>query len=275
MRIGAHVDSETPLTTADQLGADCVQIFLGDPKRWTAPQPRQDAAAIRAHRVDLYIHAPYLINIATTNNRVRIPSRNLLLAQAAAAADLGAIGLVVHGGHLPEGEDLATGFANWRKAFALAQEAGGYQVPILIENTAGGTRACARQFDNIARLWDAIGEYRVGFCLDTCHAHCGGEALPGIVDRVMAITGRIDLIHANNARDEFNSGRDRHANLTSGTIDPDVLVEVIDAAQAPVILETPGGIASQAADLAYLRERLDPHGQNPNENRAQSSIPTS
>ena len=48
----------------------------------------------------------------------------------------------------------------------------------------------------------------------------------------MAITGRIDLVHLNNSRDEFGSSRDRHANVTSGTIDPDVLVEVLAAAEA-------------------------------------------
>mgnify|MGYP002652416214 CR=1 FL=1 len=32
-------------------------------------------------------------------------------------------------------------------------------------------------------------------------------------------------MHLNNSRDEFDSGRDRHANLESGHIDPDVLVD--------------------------------------------------
>ena len=91
---------------------------------------------------------------------------------------------------------------------------------MLIENTAGGDNACARRFDALARLWDAIGEFEVGFCLDTCHAHAGGEDLLDVVDRVKAITGRIDLIHANDSKDAFDSGRDRHDNLGSGKIDP-------------------------------------------------------
>ena len=95
---------------------------------------------------------------------------------------------------------------------------------------------------------------QAGFCLDTCHAWAGGEDLVGLVERVRAITGRIDLVHLNNSRDEFDSGRDRHANLASGHIDPDVLVEVARVADAPLILETPAeGIP---ADLSYLREGL-------------------
>ena len=45
----------------------------------------------------------------------------------------------------------------------------------------------------------------VGFCLDTCHAHAGGNDL-AVVERVRAITGRIDLVHANDSRDAFDSG---------------------------------------------------------------------
>ena len=77
-----------------------------------------------------------------------------------------------------------------------------------------------------------------------------------VVDRVKAITGRIDLVHANDSRDEFDSGADRHANFGDGHIDPDDLVEVIRSAGAPVVCETPGGTDGQAADIAWLKERL-------------------
>ena len=112
--------------------------------------------------LDVYVHAPYRINVATTNNRVRIPSRKLLLQHAQAAAELGARGLIVHGGHVDKGADMHVGFDNWRKTFAYAADNGGFPLPILIENTAGGDNACARRFDALARLWDAVGEYEVG-----------------------------------------------------------------------------------------------------------------
>src|SRR5690606_8237701 len=112
--------------------------------------------------------------------------------------------------------------------------------PILIENTAGGGNAMARRLDRIARLWDALDGFDVGFCLDTCHAHAGGEDLADVVDRVKAITGRIDLIHCHDPRDAFGSGADRHANLGKGTIDPELIVAVCRAAGAPIAVETPG-----------------------------------
>jgi deoxyribonuclease-4 len=256
MRIGAHLDSTDPLAAAAARSADVVQFFLSDPQGWATPEPRSDASDLRDSDIDVFVHAPYVINVATLNNRIRIPSRKLLMAHANAAAEIGARGLIVHGGHVNKGDDIAKGFDNWRKTFAYAAESGGFASRVLIENTAGGDNACARRFDALARLWDAIGEYEVGFCLDTCHAHAGGEELLGIVDRVKAITGSIDLVHANDSRDAFESGRDRHTNLGQGTIEPDHLVAVVRAAGCPVVVETPGGVEGQAADIAFLRGRL-------------------
>ncbi|MDG4763078.1 deoxyribonuclease IV [Solwaraspora sp. WMMD406] len=256
MRIGAHVDPADPLAAATDRRADAVQFFLADPQGWQAPKSRDDADELRASDVDVYVHAPYVINVATSNNRIRIPSRKLLVGHAAAAGAIAAKGLIVHGGHVNRGDDPAVGFDNWRKTFAYAREQGGFPLPVLIENTAGGDNACARRFDALARLWDAVGEFDVGFCLDTCHAHAAGEDLLGIVDRVKAITGRIDLIHANGSKDGFGSGRDRHDNLQNGEIDPAAIVAIVRAADAPVIVETPGGSTGQAADIAYLRGQL-------------------
>jgi len=255
MRIGAHVESTDPLGAAIARGAEVVQFFLTDPQSYAAPKPRPDADALRAAEVDIYIHSPYRLNVATTNNRIRIPSRKLLLQHAQAAAEIGAKGLIVHGGHV-DGPDLEAGFSNWRKTFAYAQDSGGFPLPILIENTAGGDNACARRFDALARLWDAVGEYGAGFCLDTCHAHAGGEELLGIVDRVRAITGRIDLIHANDSRDTFDSGADRHDNIGKGHIDPELIVAVLRDAGAPAVVETPAD--GQAADITLLRSGV--HG---------------
>jgi deoxyribonuclease-4 len=286
VRIGAHVHVSDPLAGAIARGADVVQFFLGDPQGWkepvlprlaalddavparetlippanTAPGTAEDAAAFRdafaSAGVDIYIHAPYRINVATTNNRIRIPSRKLLSQYADASAAIGAKGLIVHGGHVLAAVDPEEGFANWRKVFERTE----FPLPVLIENTAGGDKAMARTLDAIARLWesiDAAGASRpAGFCLDTCHAYASGEDLAGIVDRVMAITGRIDLVHCNNSKDEFGSARDRHENLEHGTIDAKLLAEVVRAASAPAVCETPDTDGGQAEDIRWLRDQL-------------------
>jgi deoxyribonuclease IV len=262
-RIGAHVEQRDPLAEARARQTDLVQFFLGDPQGYQGPDVqyaggleglRDDAAA---SGVDLYVHAPYIVNVATTNNRIRIPSRKLLQQHVDAAAALGAKGLIVHGGHVNRDDDPAIGFDNWRKAI----EATDLKLPLLIENTAGGDNAMTRYLERIDRVFDAVaraksGSDMVGFCLDTCHAHAGGNALETVVEDVLKVTGRIDLVHCNDSRDEFDSGADRHANFGAGRIDPDLLAAVVREAGAPVICETPGGAAEHLADFAFLRARM-------------------
>ncbi|MGI8696152.1 MAG: deoxyribonuclease IV [Mycobacteriales bacterium] len=256
VRIGAHVEPADPLAEPAACGADVVQFFLADPQGFKTPKPRADAAAITAADVQVFIHAPYLINVVTTNNRIRIPSRKLLDAHAKAAATVGASGLIGHGGHLGDDDDPAIGVANWCKVFQRTE----FPVPILIENTAGGDNAMARHLDRLAMLWDAVGEFGAGFCLDTCHAWAGGEDLDGIVDRVLAITGRIDLVHANDSRDPAGSARDRHTNVGSGEIGAQAIATIVAAAGAPAVCETPGGVDGQRGDIDRLRAAVTAAG---------------
>jgi deoxyribonuclease-4 len=202
------------------------------------------------------VHAPYMLNVASTNNRIRIPGRKLLAEHAQAAAAIGARAMVVHGGHVLATDDPAVGVDNWRKTFDRQAKNGGFPVQLLIENTAGGGNAMARDLDAVARLWEAVGEFGAGFVLDTCHAWAAGWDLGTAVDDVRAITGRVDLVHLNNSRDPAGSSRDRHAPLGEGQIPTELLVEVARTAGCPVILETPGDAAAHAEEIASLRSAL-------------------
>src|ERR1700749_102390 len=248
--IGSHVSPQDPLAAAAAENADVVQIFLGNPQSWKAPKPRADPAALKAAALPIYVHAPYLINVASANNRVRIPSRKILQDTCDAAADIGAAAGIVHGGHVHEDSDLDEGFQRWRKALDQLET----KVPVYLENPAGGDHAMARHFDTIGRLWDHIGDKGIGFCLDTCHAWAAGEALVDAVDRIKGITGRIDLVHCNHSRAAAAAARDRHADFGPGQIDPELLVAVVKAADAPVICETAD--EGRKDDIAFLRERL-------------------
>lgn len=250
-RIGAHVPSAHPLQEAAGRNIDVIQLFLSNPQGWRPPEPRVDAEELAASQVDIYVHAPYLVNLVTDNNRVRIPSRKILQETCDAAAAIGAQGVVVHGGHVTDGA-LDEAWPRWRKALEQLDSA----VPVLIENTASGDRAAARRVDDLARLWQEIGDLGPGLVLDTCHAWAGGEPLDGLVERVMAATGRIDLIHLNDSRDGFDSRRDRHANLGEGRIPSDQLAEVLRGSPAPVIIETPGEVDAHLVDLAWVRDQI-------------------
>ncbi len=252
MLLGSHVSPEDPIGTAEQEGADCVQIFLGNPQSWKKPKPRDDAAELKKAPIPIFVHAPYLINVASPNNRVRIPSRKILQQTCDAAAEIGAAGGDRARRSRTEDDDRR------RRVRPLAQGHGAASrptCPCYLENTAGGDHAMARHFDTIGRLWDHIGDTGIGFCLDTCHAHAAGEDLHLAVERITAITGRIDLVHCNDSKDEAGSGRDRHENLGHGQIPtPICSVDIVRAADAPVICET--AEEGRKDDLALLRTGL-------------------
>lgn len=247
--VGAHVDPRNPIEEAMARGADLVQIFLSDPQSWKKPPPRADAAELRASPVPIYVHAPYLINVAAEASRIRIPSRRILQESCDAASEIGAVAVVVHGGHLTGEGRLADTYPRWRKALLELDT----RIPVLIENTAGGDNAVARRVSSIARLWEEVGDLGPGFVLDTCHAWAGGEPGDELVERVVAATGRIDLVHCNDSRDDFDSRRDRHANLGRGEMPTQLLADVVAKAGAPVVVETPGTVDDQMADIAFVR----------------------
>ncbi|MEX1177817.1 MAG: deoxyribonuclease IV [Nitriliruptor sp.] len=256
MRIGAHVRTAAPLAAAAERDAEIVQLFLSAPQQFKGPKPRDDADELRGSEVGIYVHAPYLINVATPNNRVRHPSRQLLEKTVRAAEAIGAEGVIVHGGHVGEDDDIEVGFGHWRSTLERLETT----LPVLIENTAGGNNAIARHFDRIGRLWEVLDgvETPFGLCLDTCHTHAGGEEVAGSVERIRALTGRIDLVHLNDSKDARGSGRDRHQNLGKGEIDLAALVEVVRTAGADVILETPEPDGNEhAGEIAFLRGQLD------------------
>jgi deoxyribonuclease-4 len=250
MIIGAHVPDDDPLAEAESVGAECIQLFVGPPQSWKKPPLREDAETLKASDIPVYVHAPYLINVASPNNRVRIPSRKILANTLERAEEIGAAAVIVHGGHAEDG--VEHGFRRWWKVF---EEMGKPRVPVFIENTAGGENAMARKIDVLAQLWDLLEEFDVGFCFDTCHAHAAGEDLSDVIPRVLEATGRIDLLHANSSRDAPGSGADRHANFDGGKMDPDVIVDMVKASKAPaVICETPWpGISD---DMALLRKHV-------------------
>ena len=157
--IGAHVKREDALATAEATGSSCIQLFLSDPQSWKKPQPHPEAEALRAASIPVYVHAPYIVNVASPDNRVRIPSRKILQ-----------------------------------------------------------------------------------------------QTMDGAAERIAAVTGRIDLVHANDSKDAAGSGRDRHEHLGAGQIDPSILVEVVRNAAAPVICET--SLDGVAADIAFLHGHL-------------------
>jgi deoxyribonuclease-4 len=253
MNIGAHISSAKAIEENKYVKGNTFQIFISSPQMWRSPKPREDADMLQDFDGPIYVHAPYLINVATANNKVRHPSRKLLKDTCKVAASFGAKAVIVHGGSVGEGGDIAKGYEYWRKAIQEVEDTG---MRILVENTAGGKNSIAREMDSIERLWEVVGELNVGLCLDTCHSWAGGIPTKDAVKGFKKLVKKIDLVHFNDSKDDFNSSRDRHQNLGKGNIPKDELEYIIKNCKTDIIVETPGGLDEQKKDVAWVKRSL-------------------
>ena len=249
-------------------GSETLQLFVSNARGWAelAADPAADERfgkqLAAAGLGPVWVHAPYLVNFASTSDDTRRRSAAITAWTLDRAAALGASGVVVHAGsHLGAGR--RAGLERTRAAvLPLLAEPDG--PALLLELTAGAPNHMAARFEAMAELLAALDDHpRVGVCFDTCHAHAAGYDLStaagatDAVDGLLAAVGdRVPLVHANDSRDPAGSGRDRHWAVGDGTIGDAGFAAVLahpGLAAAAFVSETSGDPAAQAADVARLK----------------------
>jgi deoxyribonuclease-4 len=268
------------LASADELGCETLQVFVGNPRGWalTAGKPAEDAAfrdAVGERGLRVFIHSPYLVNLgsptaATYERSVASVAHNLRRA-----VEIGAEGVVVHTGSFVDPSDDPAESAE-RYAAALRQVREGL-LPVLeavssedapwllLEPTAGQGRSLCAGVDDLEPYLAALDRHpRAGICLDTCHVFAAGAPLdePGgttaTVDRIVEIggPGRLRLVHANDSMDVRGAFKDRHERIGAGHIGTGAFEELFAhpaTAGVPFVLETPGSRDVDNADIALLK----------------------
>jgi deoxyribonuclease-4 len=269
--VGCHVFVSGGLRRAPERalerGADVVQIFPSNPRGWAIPNPdRAEEDALR-ERLDelgfpLFLHAPYLVNVAARDTAVLERSVENLEFALARGARLGARGVVVHTGS-SGGDDRAVALTRASASLLhLLDRVEGCD--LLVELTAGSGNLLASTVEEIAELLAASDDHpRVRVCIDTCHLFAAGLDIsePAARRTLRAQLrdldpARVALVHVNDSRDPVGSRRDRHARIGLGEIGIDALAAVVrlpELAHAPLVIETPGDAAEQRDDLALLR----------------------
>src|SRR3954451_11118168 len=231
------------LATAREIGAEAVQVFVGNPRGWahSAGEPRVDAAfgsacADRGGRT--LVHTPYLVHLrgptsAASERPVATVAQNL-----DRGARLGAEGVVVHTGSCVEDGQVDAALRQVREGLLPVLDALGDEAPwLLLEPTAGQGRSLCADVDDVEAYLEALDRHpRVGLCLDTCHVFAAGAPLdePGgataTIDRLVEVAGpdRLRLVHANDSRDPRGSLRDRHERIGDGFIGVDAFRELLE-----------------------------------------------
>lgn len=272
-RIGSHVAVAGGLVKvgvgeADAVGAEIIQFFAGNPRSWTpaaVDAASDDAfrAACAERELPVVVHAPHLINLCSPSELVVERSTAMLDLTMRRAAALGAGAVVVHAGALVS-ESRRTAVLGGLREVVLPIVDRSAEVQLLIEPTAGAGAAAASTFDSSIEYLDALGDARIGLCLDTCHLHAAGEDLTSVasvaqgVERIAAALGpgRIGLIHLNDSRDPLGSRRDRHESVGRGAIGvagAETVLSVPALRGVPILVETP----THTRDVALLKQLRD------------------
>jgi deoxyribonuclease-4 len=271
--LGAHVRRrqsgiERAIEEARLRNADCVQIFVSNPRAWAGPRySEEDVERFRAGLTASELrpcvaHLSYIGNVAAWNAVVLRRTRELLLETVHACDLLGVDLLVVHtGAGGPQSRDAAlqAAAASYRMA---VQEAESMQV--VAELMAGTSGAVASLPAEAEALLAAVADDRLGLVLDTAHLFAAGvpiDAPDGVAAlsdelRGRGLASRLALVHANDSVFERGLHRDRHTDIGDGLIGEAgwrALARDPLLSSVPWILETPGAADRQRADIAYLR----------------------
>lgn len=212
-----------------------------------------------------HVHAPYVINLASPDKKIRQASVVVLRQELERAAALQAATMMTHLGSAtglsgkPEGLKLA--------AASLGQILAGYDGPTrpLIEISAGAGAILGDSFEDLAAILDLLGNEHVGICFDTAHAFASGydlrdsASVQTVLRRFDELIGleKLAVIHVNDSVFGLGKRRDRHAHLGQGEIGLDgvrALVESPQIRDLDLILETP--LDGRGQDIETLRRLL-------------------
>lgn len=276
-RIGGHVSAagglDKAIERAAAIGANCVQVFSGSPRVWArSPLEKVDTAKVFSKQQELSInpiftHTIYLTNVASDNPNLVQKSAEVLKYDLQFDSLVKGSGVVVHlGSHQGRGWEAVK--EQTARVIAEVLQNTPADSHLLIENSAGQQGKLCSDLSEVRWLFDAVKSTRLRWCLDTCHAWCAGLSLGKVgrdgqktaieVIEELDLADKLTLVHVNDSRDPFASGRDRHANLGDGEIPPAELAYFLThpfIKDKPLVLEVPGieGDGPDAENIQRLR----------------------
>ncbi len=257
-RIGGHISTSGGLINAiantEKIGGNCMQIFAGSPRLWSRSlYPDRVASDFKSavEEKDLspvFIHALYLINLATDKQELLSKSINSLVMDLSNGAIICASAVIVHiGSHQGRGfESAKTQIVSAIKQ--ILDQVDGCDLALEVD---AGQNGKVGSLEEIAELINLVDSPRVKICLDTAHLFASGidlrkaEAVEEMISFFESrnLSDRLVCIHLNDSASDLDSHRDLHANLGVGQIGINALSYLVNHQKLihlPLILEVPG-----------------------------------
>lgn len=213
--------------------APCAQIFVSGPQSYAPTLTNEDKAAVRNYvnevGLKLVVHGAYVDNPWALN----APSINNIMDEMRTAAEIGAVGVIVHlsSRAMSSLDAVLTKLADLDKAIkrkvilffeinAAKPGPNTFETPEKLANLFTKARTIA---GNPADNPDAL---RIGLTIDSAHLYSCGVALDSWVATEKWIQSAMSalpegtpvMLHLNDSACELGSGKDRHEALTKGNI---------------------------------------------------------
>lgn len=278
MFFGAHVSIAGGVQKAPAnalaIGCEVFQMFSRSPRGGPAPVLTKEIIAafqteMRANnQTAAYIHAPYYINLASADLKIRETSIKIIREELERASVLGVKYIMTHLGSA-KGLDRPT--AIQIVTAAVKKILDGYQgdALLLLENSAGSGDVVGNSFGELKEIIDGVSA-PVGVCFDTCHAFASGYDLRTAAavsqtlnefDEVIGLKN-LKMIHINDSKTDLGKRVDRHEHIGLGHIGLAGFRALIGDSRLKninMIAETPDDEnGNQAGDLEILKKlRLD------------------
>lgn len=275
MNFGAHISIaggiENAPERAHEIGCECFQMFSRSPhggKEIVISEKAVDAFKEECKKYNLknyYIHTPYYINLASSNNRIYYGSISAIRKELEIASKLDAMAVVTHLGSAKElgAEEAGKKLVEGLKKILFEKEVV-FKPRLLLEITAGAGEIMGDTFEEMAyfikETEKEIRKNKLGVCFDTAHAFASGydlrssKSIKKVFDEFEKIIGmeRLELIHCNDSMAELDSHVDRHDNIGNGKIGLEgfeIILREPRLQNLDFIVETPNGKEKEDLDI--------------------------
>ena len=275
MKFGAHVSAagglwNGPLNAA-AIGCEVFQFFSRPPQggegmKLTDEVVKKFREACDAGEYDTYVlHAPYIINFASANPRIRASSVRLIREELERGSVLGAKAVMFHPG---SAKDVGPEAGIKMVSEGMRELLKGYKgsCKLLVEISAGAGNVIGSKFEEVAAILDQVDDKEVGVCFDTAHAFASGYDLRTEKDVKATFTTfdkaigleRLMMSHCNDSKVELGAKKDRHDHLGEGHIGLEGFRTMLSDKRLNHlfwIVETP--VDAQEADVKKLKQFRD------------------
>ncbi|MFT4144789.1 MAG: deoxyribonuclease IV [Mobilitalea sp.] len=272
--IGVHFTIAKGFTyaakTVYELGGSTFQFFSRNPrgskaKVYLEKDIEQFQKLRKEYRLGpIMAHAPYTINLASTNESLRMFSRDVVKDDIIRMEDLGIEYYNLHpGNHLGEGKAEGISQIIIGLNEAITEDQG---ITVLLETMSGKGSEIGSCFEQLRQIIDGIVyDSKVGVCMDLCHMFSSGYDIVNHLDDVLyefdKIIGikRLKAVHLNDSKNGFNSRKDNHAPIGEGQIGLEATLRIMRHPQLcklPFYLETPLDDEGHKQEILMLKCNL-------------------